>query len=129
MRKNANKIAPQIIILLLIPFTFLITSSHNKPVPSSRTPIIAKSRIFQSTSFVNCIAIKGTSKSITTAERMMISLLFFIVCISCSNVIKILLPVELADSEARSLSRLIETYSIAKPLFCTSILLRSTVTL
>lgn len=78
-RKKANKTAPQIIILYSILFTFLNTSSHNKPVPNNKIPIMVKSAIPQSTSFVNCMAMKGISNRNPTDERMMINLLFFIV--------------------------------------------------
>lgn len=65
--------------LYKILFTFLITSSHSKPVPKIRTPIIRKSFAFQSTSVVTCIATNGMSKSTAATIRMMNSLLFFTV--------------------------------------------------
>lgn len=64
-------------MLFLVLFAFLIASSHNKPVPNNRTPITAKSRMVQSTSFVNCMATNGTSNRATTVEKMMVNLLFF----------------------------------------------------
>jgi hypothetical protein len=79
MRKNTNKTAPQIKILLSMLLTILNTSSHNKPVPNSRTPIIAKSVMFQSTSVVNCMAMYGIDNSIAAVVKISINLLFFIV--------------------------------------------------
>jgi len=78
-KRKRISIPPQIRILFLIVFTFLKTSSHNNPVPNSKTPIIAKSRIFQSTSDVSCIAIKGIDNSVAAVDRIMVNLLFAIV--------------------------------------------------
>lgn len=65
-------------ILFLVLFTFLITSSHKKPVPKSRIPITTKSPGDQLTSSVNCIAIKGIVNRTAIAVKIMMSLLFFI---------------------------------------------------
>ena len=68
--------AKQMAIRSLILFTFLITSSHIRPVPSSRTPATIKSNRVQLTSSVNNIAINGMSNRNATRSIMMISLLF-----------------------------------------------------
>ena len=72
------------IILYMIRFILLSTSSHDKPVPKSKTPIITKSIVFQFTSLVSCIAMNGISRSITTAESIMINRLFFILVLFLS---------------------------------------------
>ena len=77
--KRASRIAKQKTIRCLRFFTFLITSSHRRPVPSSKTPAAIKSNTSQFTSFVNCIAINGMSNRSATVSTMMLSLLFCII--------------------------------------------------
>ena len=77
--KRASRIAKHKTIRCLGFFTFLITSSHRRPVPSSKTPAAIKSNTFQFTSFVNCIAIIGMSNRSATVSKMMLSLLFCII--------------------------------------------------
>jgi hypothetical protein len=79
MRKRTTRKATQIAIRYLILFTFLITSSHIRPVPSKRTPATTKSNPVQFTSSVNCIASNGMSNRITEVSPIMISLLFCII--------------------------------------------------
>jgi hypothetical protein len=54
-------------ILVLMRLVFLMTSSHNKPVPNNRMPITVKSVMSQSTAFVNCMAISGVSNRMAAA--------------------------------------------------------------
>ena len=79
MRRSIARRATQMAIRSLILFTFLITSSHIRPVPSSRTPATIKSNRVQFTSSVNCIAINGMSNRIAEVSTIMISLLFCII--------------------------------------------------
>jgi hypothetical protein len=81
MRRNIARIATQMPIRRLVLLTFLRTSSHNKPVPSIRTPAITKSDRVQFTSAVNCIAINGMSNRNATVNAMIRSRLFFIIII------------------------------------------------
>jgi len=57
-------------------FTFLITSSHARPVPNSNIPAVAKSIGDQFTPVENCIAINGTSNINTTVIKIPVSRLF-----------------------------------------------------
>ena len=50
-------------------FTFLKTSSSNKPVPNNRVPATIKSDIVQLTSLENCIAIIGMIRIIVTKSK------------------------------------------------------------
>lgn len=79
IRKNINRTTPQTIILFLILFTFLNTSSHKRPDPNSRIPIITKSKSFQFTSDVNCIAKNGMVSRIVAAVKIIVNRLFSIV--------------------------------------------------
>ena len=79
MKRRTARRATQIAIRYLILPIFLITSSHNRPVPSSRIPATTKSNRVQFTSFVNCIAINGISNRSATVTITPISLLFFII--------------------------------------------------
>lgn len=79
MRRSTAKITAQMAIRCSILVTFLITNSHRRPVPRSRTPATTKSARVQFTSFVNCIAINGMSNRSATVSTIPISLLFFIV--------------------------------------------------
>lgn len=70
-------------MILYFLLTFLSISSHKRPVLSKRKPITTKSRLVQATSSVNCIAMNGMSNRIGTTDKMIFSLLcFIIVCIS-----------------------------------------------
>ena len=81
MRRSATRIAAQRMILWLVSFTFLITTSQIRLVPNNRTPVTTKSARFQFTSFVNCIDINGISSKKTTMRTMPISLLFSLIII------------------------------------------------
>ena len=76
MRRRSTSSITHIAILYLMFFTFLITNSHIRPVPNSRTPPATKSNSVHFTSSVNSIANNGTSNIIAMVSRMMISLLF-----------------------------------------------------
>lgn len=78
IRKNTNRTAPQIIILFVTLFTFLMMSSHNSPVPNNKPPIMIKSETLQFTSLVNCMARSGINNNVEADAKMIISLLFFI---------------------------------------------------
>lgn len=65
----------------MIFFTLLRISSHNIPVTDSRIPIMTKSAMDQSTSWVNCMATSGISNKIAIPEKIRMTLLFFISCI------------------------------------------------
>lgn len=80
------RIKTTIMILYFILFTFLNTSSIIRPEAISKTPAIKKSKRFQFTSFVNCIANNGISKSIAIVSMRIISLLFCII-INVPNVL------------------------------------------
>lgn len=60
-------------------FTFFITRSSIRPVPSSKTPATIKSDKVQFTSPVNCIAINGISNRNATMSTIMTSLLLSII--------------------------------------------------
>ena len=79
MRRSIIRRTTQMAIRSLVFFIFRITSSHIKPVPSSKTAAAIKSNSVQFTSSVNCIAINGMSNRTATADTMMISLLFCII--------------------------------------------------
>lgn len=81
IKSRVTRRATQMIIRCLILFIFLIASSHNRPVPSSRTPAIIKSNEVQFTLSVNCMAINGMSNIIANVSTMKISLLFCIIII------------------------------------------------
>src|SRR5690554_490828 len=76
--KNKNNIAPQIIIRFRVLFTFLKVNSHKSPAPNNKTPITAKSKIFQSTCAVNCMAIKGMDNRSAAIAKIASNLLLFI---------------------------------------------------
>jgi len=77
--RRPTRRATQIAILYLILFTFLITSSHIRPVLSNRAPATIKSNSVQFTSSVNRMAINGMSNRIAEMSTIMISLLFCII--------------------------------------------------
>lgn len=78
MRMSAAKITRQTTIPISVFFTFLITISHKKPVPSSRTTAATKSDGDYFTSFVKCIAINGMSSKSAAVITIPKSLLFFV---------------------------------------------------
>jgi hypothetical protein len=59
--------------------TFLSTSSHARPVPSSRTPATIKSIGVQFTSPVNRIAKNGINNRANTISTMQVSLWFGVI--------------------------------------------------
>ncbi len=79
IRNNTNNIAPQMIILFFMVFTFLRTSSQANAVVNNRNPITVKSKISQSTSLVNCMAMSGISNSTSTEASRMNNLVFFMI--------------------------------------------------
>ena len=85
MRRSASRRAAHIAIRWLSFLILLITSSHMRPVPRSRTAAATKSNSPHLTSSVNCIAINGMSRRTATVSRMPLSLLF------CTIINKLLL--------------------------------------
>ena len=79
MRRRIARRATQTAIRYLIFFTFLITISHIRPVPSNSAPATTKSERFQFTSSVNCMAINGMSNIIIEEKTIIRSLLPFII--------------------------------------------------
>jgi hypothetical protein len=79
IRNSATRIAPIKRNRCWNFLTFLITSSHMRPVPSNSTPMITKSLESHFTSFVNCIAVNGISNKSATVNTMPISLLFCVI--------------------------------------------------
>lgn len=81
MRNSTTRRTPQITIRNSILFTFLITSSHISPVPSSSAAMTIKSERVHFTSFVNCIAINGISIRSATVSTIPKIFLFFTIII------------------------------------------------
>ncbi len=65
-------------ILYLALVIFLKISSQKTPTVSSIHPIVIKSELVQTTSFVNSIATRGISNSAMILARITRNLLFFI---------------------------------------------------
>ena len=78
MKNRITRRVTHTVILSLLLFTFLITSSIIIPVPDNNTPATIKSNNVQLTSSVNCIAINGMSKRIAVISTMIRSLFFCI---------------------------------------------------
>ncbi len=111
-RKSANRISPQMATRYSIFFTFLNTSSHRRPLPSSSPPITTKSDRDQFTSFVNCIDINGINNRSTTVSTMPINLLFCIIIIVLFLVITCLYVSLLSITDPSSL---IQSYQKIHP--------------
>ena len=104
VKRSAAIRTAQIVIRYGILFTFLMTISHRRPVPSNKMPAATKSGRVQSTSFVNCCAINGISSKSIIISTITIPLLFFIVRnVSCFfillNVMKALCISKLVGKE------------------------------
>lgn len=57
--------------------SFLSASSHDKPAPSNKTPIIKKSEPVQFTSSINCMATNGIRSKIATPIKINLSRVYF----------------------------------------------------
>jgi len=79
MSRRTMRSTPHKTMRWLVFFTFLRTNSHIRPVPTSRIPATTKSDISQCTSSVNCMATSGISNIIEAINKIMTSLLFFII--------------------------------------------------
>ena len=78
VKNKRARITPQAISLLCTDLNFLSATSMARPVISNKAPIIIKSLASQSTSLVNCIAIKGIIRIPTITATIINGLVFFI---------------------------------------------------